>query len=161
MTRKTFKNISRLCLLTFCAFSLPQIPQALARDYDHHNKHHRYHDDEREYGYREGRQGCRPIVQEFQLSKFFTYTESGLACRDGGGVWQIVSDTKYPALYGQVYFFEHGQRVYFGQVSPRQRPQEPEYRHCEHEEHEHGDRDDFHQDVRDYGYLDKNNYKRW
>lgn len=154
------KLFSKVLLITI--FALPfAVGDALAHDRHHHGKghgHHRHNDNYRP------QQQCRQILQEFRISNFFTYSESGVACKDYNGVWQVVSDTKHPELYGKVYFLEHGRREYYGDVSPRSPRYEQNHEdwqdHDQGRDHNH-DRNCRHNhgNDRDYGYLDKNNYR--
>lgn len=149
---KTLKKTVQSALW-LCAFALSPFMaagQAQAHDdrdygyrdhpkYSHSHKHHNKHNNRGE---------CRTVVQEFELSRHMTYTETGTACRDRYGAWQVVSPTRYPHMFGNVFLIEHGgMRLFLGQVSPRPNPHAAYPR-------------DYGRDVRDYGYLDKKNHKK-
>lgn len=83
------------------------------------HKKHKYHHEHDKPRYT-SKNECRDIVQEFQISRYITYSESGLLCRNQAGGWQVVTPTQYPTLFGKVFFIEGGRKVLFGDVAPRQ-----------------------------------------
>lgn len=122
--QKVFK-VFKVFMMTMLLASIAPSQVMAHEQYENHgkscHKKHRYQDDDNHHrNHYSSKEQCKNIVQEFQISRYVTYSESGLLCRNERGNWQVVTPTQYPSLFGKVYFIEHGRKVLFGDVAPRQ-----------------------------------------
>lgn len=150
--RKAHKTFTAAFLV---ALALLPFTSSGAQAHDQRHGHGHGHDRDRDYN-RHG-QECTQIVQEFQVTDFLRYTETGVACRGRGGAWQIVSDTRYPNFYGQVYTIGRGGRIYIGEVSPRAHSYGNNHRKHDFYERDYNPK---HREKPDFAYREQNNSKK-